>query len=1152
MSLRFIYGRSGSGKSYYCLKDIKRKLEKDDKNPLILLVPEQFSFQSEKNLIHYIGEEAISRAQVLSFKRMAYKVFNEVGGITHIHMNESGKSMLIYKVMDELNERFKIFGKASKREGFVTTMAELITEFKRYNITPEMVYGSSEAAENENLKDKLSDIALIYSKFQENLYRKYIDPEDDLTILVNKLDESKLFDEAEVWIDEFFDFTPQEYSVLEKILKKAKRVNITLSTDALNGGKSVDNLDLFYPIKNTEEKLLKIIERNNIKYEKPIELECAPCYRFKESSELSHMEKNLFSFPYKTYKGDTKDICIFKALNKYTEIEETARDILKLVRDRKFRFKDIAVITGDLDGYENLARAIFNEYEIPYFIDKKIEISNNPLIVLIISCIEILSKRWSYESVFRYLKTGLTDISREEVDLIENYVLANGIRGKKWTEIPKWQYRIRYSFNKDEEISEEEQKSLDKINMIKDKIVRPLKEFHENIKNKKNAKEMCTALYDFLNSISVPEKIEAWIEKFREEDRLDKVNEFNQIWNIVVELMDQIVEVMGEEKLDSNIFGKLLKNGFEEYEVGLIPPALDQVLVSSIQRLRSHDIKALYIVGVNDGIFPGVINSEGILTDMERENLRSNGLELAKDTRARAFEEQFLTYITLTTMSNYLRISYPMADLEGKTLRPSIVVSRLKKIFPDMCEDSNIINKNTEEEELRMVAAPKATFNELIGKLRSSTEGLQVSPLWLDVYNWYINDDHWNEKLTSILEGFSYSNEAEIINTKKIRKLYGHKMNISVSRLEKYAECPFSYFVKYGMKAKDRKVYKLSTPDVGTLMHEVLESFSKRLREKNITWEDVNKDLCEGVVSTIVDEKVSNMPGSILNSSPRYKHMTEGIKRILSRAIFVIGEQITRGEFEPSGYELSFGINGEFSPISVELHSGENVNLIGRIDRIDQLKEEEGTYIRIIDYKSGNKDFKLSDVYYGLQIQLLVYLDALLTEIEEKYKENAMPAGMLYFKVDDPIIRATDEIDEDEIEQKLLKELKMKGLLLADPEIIKAMDKDINGYSDILPVRMNKDNSLSKSSSVATNEEFNLLRKYVKETIVNLCEEMLEGNIGIKPYKKKDSSTPCRFCEYSPICQFDTTVDGNGYRFINDKSDDEVWELIKKSVEEKE
>ncbi|KAJ52941.1 ATP-dependent helicase/nuclease subunit B [Clostridium tetanomorphum] len=1153
MGLRFIYGRSGSGKSHYCFEDIKRKLEKDEKSPLILLVPEQFSFQSEKNLLHYIGEEAVSRVEVLSFKRMAYRVFNEVGGITHIHINESGKSMLIYKVMDELRDKFRIFAKASKRDGFVATMSELITELKRYNITPEMLYEGLEGIEDGNLKDKIGDITLIYSKFQENLHQKYIDEDDDLTILVEKLDKSNLFKDAEIWIDEFFDFTPQEYNVLEKILKKAKRVNVTLCTDVLSvGSGGIDNLDLFYPIKNTEEKLLKIIEKNNIKYDKPIALECAPCYRFKESKELSHIEKNLFAFPYKFYEDNTEDVCIFKALNKYTEIEEVARNILKLVRNRKFRFKDIAVITGDLDGYENLARAIFSEYEIPYFIDKKIQINNNPLIVLILSSIEILSKRWNYESVFRYLKTGLTDLDKEEVDIIENYVLANGIIANKWTEYETWSYRIRYSFNKDEEIGEEEQKNLDNINRIKSKVVNPLKAFHENIREKKTAREMCTALYDFLSSINIEKKIQNWIEKFKESDRLDKVNEYSQIWNIIVELMDQIVEVMAEEKLDFDIFGKLLKNGFEEYELGLIPPALDQILVSSVDRLRSHDIKALYIVGVNDGIFPRAISAEGVLSDIERENLRSKGLELAKDTKSKSFEEQFLTYITLTTMSSYLSVSYPIADLEGKTLRPSIVVSRLKKIFPHICEKSNIVSKNIEEEELDRISSPRATFNELISQLRSGKEGLEVSSLWLSVYNWYMKDDYWKEKLTTILEGFTYSNAAEIMDTRKLRNLYGPKINLSVSRLEKYAECPFAYFIKYGLKAKERKVYKLTTPDIGTLMHEVLESFSKHMAERNITWDNVNKDLCEGIVSNIVDKKVGDMPGSILNSSPRYKHMTEGIKRILSRSVCIIGEQIKRGEFEPAGYELSFGFNGDFPPISVELNSGERVNLIGRIDRVDSLKEEDGTYIRIIDYKSGNKDFKLSDVYYGLQIQLLVYLDALLTEIEEKYKENTFPAGMLYFKVDDPIIRTKDEISEGEVHEKILKELKMKGLLLADADIIKAMDKEIKGFSDILPVRLNKDKSLSKSSSIATEEEFQLLRKYVRETIVNLCEEMLEGNIGIKPYKKKDNSTPCRFCEYSSICQFDTGVDGNNYRVINDKSDNEIWELIKNHVKNKE
>lgn len=1148
MSLRFIYGRAGSGKSYYCFKDIKKAIEKEENNKLILLVPEQFSFQSEKNLLHYIGEHAISRAEVISFKRMAYKVFNEVGGITHQHMNESGKSMLIYKIITEYADRFKIFNKSAKQEGFVDTVSDMITELKRYNITSDILFESLDGIEDEILKDKLSDIALIYSKFQENIKDKYIDEEDDLTILTSKLEESDFFKGAEVWIDEFFDFTPQQYKIIEKILKVAKRVNVTLCTDNLNNAKAIDNLDLFYPIKIMENKLLKIAEDNNIKYDKPIVLNCAPCYRFRESDEIIHLEKNIFSFPYKVFKGETKDVCLFRALNKYTEIEETARDILKLVRDEKqYRFNDIAVITGDLEGYESIIRAVFSEYEIPFFIDRKIEINNNPLIILILSSIEILVKNWSYETVFRYLKTGLTDISRDDIDIIENYVLANGIRGSKWTCDKRWEYKNNYSIN-DEAKKLDEENFLNKINEIRQNIITPLMNFHSSIKGKNTAKHMCTALYDFLQNINVPEKIEKWIEEFKNKNRLDKVNEYNQIWNIIMELMDQLVDIAGNETIDYKILSKILKNGFSEYELGLIPPSLDQVLVSSVQRLRSHDIKALYIVGTNDGIFPQSVDSEGILTDLERENLSNLGLELAQDTRSKAFEEQFLTYITLTTMSNYLKISYPIADMEGKTLRPSIVVSRVKKIFPNICEKSNVINNNSFEESLSKVASPTPTFNELISEINLEYDKVDIDPMWMDVYRWFKNNEFWRKKLDTIITGFNYTNDAEIMNTRKLRKLYGPNMNISVSRLEKYAQCPFAYFIKYGLKAKERKIYKISTPDIGTLMHDVVETFSKYIEEENIGWENVNKNICEKIASDIVENKVLNMPSNILNSSPRYKHMTKSIESIISNSLQVIAEQINRGDFVPEGYEVSFGFDGDLPPISVELHSGEKVNLIGRVDRVDELKEDEETYIRIVDYKSGKQDFNLSDVYYGLQIQLLVYLDALLDELGESLGSKVLPAGVFYFNMDNPIIKTNGEISEDEVRNKILKQLKMKGIVLDDPDIVKQMDKFIEGFSDIIPVRMNKGDTLSKSSSIASLEEFDLLRKYIRKTIVNLCEEMLEGNIGIKPYKKKNSSTPCKFCEYSPICQFDTMVDGNCYRFINDKSNEEVWELIKKQV----
>ncbi|MCH5138758.1 exodeoxyribonuclease V subunit gamma, partial [Clostridiaceae bacterium UIB06] len=462
MGLRFIYGRAGSGKSHYCLNAIKKKIEDGCSHPLILIVPEQFSFQAEKNLIKTIGESGMLKAQVLSFKRMAHTVFNEVGGLTRQNMNDAGRSMLIYKIMEENKDKLKVFGKTAKRQGFITTVSDIITEFKRYSVTTEVLKGTLDRIENQYLKNKIEDITLIFDQFEKRLHEKYINSEDELTILTEKLEKSKLFNDAEVWLDEFSSFTPQQYVVLEKILSKSKRVNISLCTDFLSGEGAVDNTDIFSPTKVTEKKLLEIVQNNNVKYEKPIELNCNPCYRFKNSEELQHLERYMFSYPYKAYKGDSSDIHIFKALNKYVEIEETARDIVRICRDKKFRFRDIAVVSGDLEGYENLVKAVFTEYNIPYFIDKKREIDSNPIVILIISAVEILARSWSYESVFRYLKTGLLDLENEEIDILENYVLSNGIRGSKWTEEEPWNFRLTYGFE-DDEMSEYEKELLNKI-----------------------------------------------------------------------------------------------------------------------------------------------------------------------------------------------------------------------------------------------------------------------------------------------------------------------------------------------------------------------------------------------------------------------------------------------------------------------------------------------------------------------------------------------------------------------------------------------------------------------------------------------------------------------------------------------------------------
>lgn len=1149
MSLRFIFGRAGSGKSRFCLEGIKKSvLKSHDEKKIIYLVPEQFTFQADKNLVYTLGERGIHKVQALSFTRMAQVVLGEVGGITRLHMNSSGRNMLLYKILEEVKDNLQIFARASKQQGFVNVMSDIISELKRYNINPEeLSIISNQIKDNEVLKEKLQDIGLIFERFENYLHKSYIDTEDELMLLVEKLKESSIYDGAEIWIDEFSTFTPLQYSVIEQLLLKSERVNVTLTTDCLTNGGDADNTDVFMPVKNTENKLVDIASRSNILYEKPICLDEEISFRFKESREIAHLEKFFFHFPYKIYEENTKDISIFRGLSMYSEIRNTASHIIRLIRDENLRFKDIAVVTRDLGSYEKLVEAIFTEYNIPYFIDKRRDINSNPLIILLNSVLEVFTRNWSYESVFRYLKTGLVHIKRDEIDIIENYVLSNGIRGKKWLEA-EWNYSFYYDF----EEREKEEENFKRINDIKNKVTAPLIKLQEKVKGKHSIKEICSSIYEFLIEIRAGEKVEKWVYKFQEEKQLDLANEYSQVWNVVMELLSQLVEVLGQEEVRLEEFIKILGIGINEYDVGVIPASLDEVLVGSIERVKSHEVSAIFIIGANDGVFPKTSDEEGILNDRDREALKALGLELAGDTRSQAFEEQFLIYRALTIGGKYLRISYPIADFEGKSMRPSIIISRIKKIFRGLKEESDVIKLNSDEEALKEVVGEASTFNELIAKLKEESEGREISPIWWDVYRWYLKDEKWRERCRRAFSGLSYKNQVARVDSGKIKKLYGVPLKLSVSRLERYAQCPFAYYVQYGLKAQERKIYEFSMPDLGTFVHEVIDEFSNVLDKEAMTYRDVDESFAESVIDQIVEEKVKGKTGYILNSSPRYKYIANRLKKVLVKSVSVISEQVKRSEFNPVGHEMSFANKGDYPPISIVLPSGDKIELIGRIDRVDELETEDGVYIRIIDYKSGNKAFKLSDVYYGLQLQLLVYLDAILMSKEKYMEKGVIPGAILYFKIDDPIVKVDENSSEEDIRKTILRELKMKGLLLKDAKVIKSMDRTITdtkeGYSLIIPARVTeKSGVVDSQTSSATLEEFELLRKYARKMVVNLCEDMLSGNISIKPYKQ-NKNTPCEYCEFKSICQFDASIKENKYKYLNEKKKEEVWELMRKEV----
>jgi len=1141
MSLRFIYGRSGSGKTHFCLDEIKSKMKEGITKPLILLVPEQFTFQTERDLITVLETGGILKTEVLSFRRIAHKVFNEAGGITYPHIHSAGKCMIIYRILDKMRDNFKIFSRSADRQGFVNTISGLITEFKRYNITPESLEIAYKSLEESNpLREKLEELNLVYAAFETTIAERYTNSDDDLTLTAEKLSLTSLFDDAEIYVDGFAGFTPQEVKVVEQLLLKAKRVNITLCTDSLDGDLSSGYIDVFSAVKSAYRKFTKIAKTLDIKIEPAVKLANTPLPRFRKSMVLSHLERYLSTYPFEVYKDKTVDLSLFSSDNMFSEIESAARDIIHLCRDEGVRFREIAVVTRNLSDYEKLIEVIFTEYGIPFFLDRKTEISDHPLIRLILSMLDIFVDNWSYDAVFRYLKTGMTGIDRERIDRLENYCLACGIRGSRWTDEQDW--RMSTDLFPERKNPEIQKKLLEDINQIRSEVVLPLLEFRGKTKGRRKASEFCAALYDFLCTIKVGERIEATIERFKSSGNLSLAGEYSQVWNILMEVFDQTVEVMGDEAFGIERFANILKIGLGEYKIGLIPASLDQVLVGSVERSRSHEIKALYILGVNDGIFPASSSGEGLLSDQDRDALGKVGIELANDTRTQVFDEQFLVYKALTAASNYLRISWPTADQDGKALRASMVISRLKKLFPLIKCTSDFDPAKNKDKEMELVSSKTAAFNHMVAALRRKADGKDILPAWQQVYRWFSSQQEWKDKCQTVRSSFNYSNSAQQVKKDNILALYGEPAIFSVSRLESFSSCPFAFYVRYGLKAQERKVFRLSPPDVGTFMHSVIEKFSRIVRDGEVSWRSFDRDWCATKVSEIVDEMLYKMQGLGLSSSKRYTTLIMRLKRVVTRAIWLIAEHIRRSSFDPLDYEAGFGGWGKYPPIFVELNSGEKISLTGRIDRVDALRTEEGTYLRIVDYKSGNKGFNLSDVYYGLQIQLLTYLDA-LWESESEKGLPVLPGGILYFKVDDPIIKENGIITEDLIEIAIMKKLKMRGLLLADVKLIKEMDKTITGTSLIIPASVNKGDVLGKSTSAATMEQFLLLRKYLKRLLKNLCGEIMQGNVSIKPYKKK-KFTSCAYCSFLSVCQFDTCLSGNSYNHLYDMDNEHIWELL--------
>ena len=1119
MGLKIIYGRAGSGKSEYCFREISKIIDKE-KN-IYLITPEQFSFTAEKRLMETVGKKAILNAEVITLSRMADRALQDIGE-TRKSLSKTGKAMLVFDILNKNKKNLKFLGKSDEN---IDLGINSITELKKHGVTTEKLKEEIQNIESKYLQTKLEDILLLYENYEQAINSEYIEETDKLTKLSQHIQEIEFLKDSIIYIDEFSGFTYPEYQVIKELAKVTKEINITICTDKLEISENPDT-DIFYSSKITINKLVQILEKENIKPEKAIYLEDSP--RFK-TKELKFLEKNIYNKKSTKYAEKVENLHLFLAKNQYTEIEYVAKEITKLVRDKKLRYREIGIITKDIEKYSNLAKAIFTKYNIPVFIDEKRELSQNIIIQYILSIFDIMQKNFSKESVFNYAKMGFLKIDQEDIFELENYCTKWGIKQNKWKKDFKY------------EINEEDKKQkIEHLNELRKIIINPILKLKEEIQKEKTAENITKKIYEFIQENNIEEKLQEKIEKLEENGNIDLANEYKESYQVLIDILDEIVNIFSKKNLSIEEYYQILKIGLKNSGLGKIPGTQDQVTIGDVERSRSHKVKAIFIIGINDGSFPSIKKEEGFLGDEDRQILKQDGIELAKGTLENLYEDNFNIYKALATAENEIYLSYCSADNEGKSLRPSVLIHKIKKIYPELEETSDVVNPKYE------ITNKLATYEELLENIAKKQEGKEVEKTWNTVYNYYIKSQEMKQKLKQDLEGINYTNIPQNLDSNLVEKLYGNTLTTSVSKLERYQSCNFSYYLQYGLKLKEKEELKVQNFDTGSFMHETIDTFFKKVKEQNIKLGDLTADeeKIKEIVNKIIEEELENGKNYSFKETAKYKILVRRLKRIISKALKFIIESLVYSDFSIEGTEIEFDKKGKYKPIEIPLENGKKVEIIGKIDRIDTAMSEDGKYLRIIDYKSSAKNIDLNEVYAGLQIQLLTYLDAACKE------EDLIPAGVLYFGLIEQMIKADKKITEQEIDNKLRENFKMKGLILADVKVIEMQDNNLKngGTSKIIPAGITSKGEINKRSTSGVNsEEFKILQKYIIKTIKEISKEILKGRIELKPYNKK-GKTPCEYCSYKSICGFDTRLCNNTYNFIDKKSNDDVIKKMKEEI----
>lgn len=1116
-----IEGSSYSGKTHTLLQRVHRRIQQGEQGQkALLIVPEQSTLLMERRCLEELGNGASAWVEVLSFKRLAHHVFTETGGIAGEYADRSTAALVMAAALTQVQDRLTIFSGIGRRQDVVEDLIALMTELKNYAVTPERLAEYALECQEGTLRMKLLDVAQLYDAYCTRMQQGLKDPRDDLTRLQEKLPQCSYITGREVYFDGFTSLTPQEMGVVREIMRQAQECVFTLCMEP-----GEDPQGVFRLLRRT----IRHLEQMAQDFGQPMQ-RMQLDKQYGRRPELSFLCAHLFGKEPQPWEQATDCLKLVQCTDRFNEIEMAANEIVRMVRQEGYAYRDFLLIVRNAADFSETVDAIFRRHEIPIFLDRKNAILTKPVVMAVLSALEILLWGFRYEHVFGYLKTGLTSLTQDEVDVLENYALKWNIRGSRWYQ---GEFAMDPSQNNDRLTEEQVQAELQSLQDMRQRFITPLLHLRDGMKGKLTVRQRATALYQFMTEVQLPQHISARARACQESGELATAQEYQMLWDVLIQVLDQMVMVMGEEVLSLSDFYDICKGTLSSHQVGIIPTSLDEVTLASSDRVRAPHTRCVMVMGVNDGAFPLPTADDGIFSDLEKQALQEVGIHMSLTSGERMFAELDSIYAAFSFASEKLYLFYETGDLAGNEKFPSYLIGRIQKMFPQV-ETVDAATHLSKPENIWL-------RGKMLDHLALHWEDGQADE---GARAWFAAQ---SDSAAIVHQMGCYANRPALHDRAVIKAAFGDKMESAASRIERYQSCRFSYFMQYGMRARQRAKATFSPVEMGTFLHFVLERFFVQLHQQGKRLEELTQREGRAIVRQCVDEFLEEERLQWNRESSRARHLMRRLTETVYAVVERLQQEFSRSQFQPLAFELGLGM-GEDSVPPMEYHTpeGMTVRVVGKVDRVDGWEKDGRLYIRVVDYKTGSRTFDFSDVYHGLTVQMLIYLFSIWQNGAQRFGGEIQPGGVLYLHAYRPYVECRKIEAEETVQKEREKTYKMSGLVLEEEAVIDAMEHSDDGKRIFVPVKLGK---AGLEGNTATVEEFDKLRRYLERCIVRMAQQLYAGDISVDPYRK-GMHTPCDYCDYRPACGFDCTTGQDRYRNLSKMDASEFWEKIEKEEQD--